>query len=460
MKTEKMSWRKLLSKKRLCADGSEDKNSGRSPFQRDFDRIAFSSAFRRLQDKTQVHPLAESDYIRTRLTHSLETSCVARSLGSIVGKKIIAKHKLKNDYSDADFGAIVAAAALSHDIGNPPFGHSGEDAVKHWFATSELAKKLLRKLEKEQRQDFINFEGNAQGFRVITRLQRPDNDGGMQLTYATLAAFMKYPRISYIDKIKLPKEKNISLKKYGFFMTEYDLFSKVAGEVGLLPIIEDKAWCRHPLSFLVEAADDICYKIVDFEDGARLGHVEYATVEKLLLEIIPKNKRSIVRKRLKSSIKSEKDKIECLRSEVINELIKQVTQCFIKNEDAILSGEFKEELLKKIKAGSAVDKIYKFSKDEIYTARGVVEIESAGYEVLGGLLEIFLEAVNDVGNKPSPKSRKILQLLPDQFLKTKGNDTDDLYTRIIKITDFVSGMTDSFAVSTYKMIKGISLPHA
>lgn len=455
-----MEWEKLLSKDRLCSDGEEDKSSGRSPFQRDFDRVAFSSAFRRLQDKTQVHPLAESDYIRTRLTHSIETSCVARSLGSIVGEEIIKTHSLQNDYSPADIGAIVAAASLAHDIGNPPFGHSGEDAVKHWFRTSPLAKSMLEKLENNQKTDFSNFEGNAQGFRVLTRLQRPDNDGGMQLTYATLAAFMKYPRTSDIDDAELNKQKNIALKKHGFFMSEYDLFSKVAQKVGLIPIIDGKAWCRHPLSFLVEAADDICYKIVDFEDGARLGHITYKIVEKHFLKIIPEKKLKAIKGRLKE-ISGEKDKIECLRSEVINELINQITRCFIDNEGAILSGDFKVDLIENIAAGPVINEIYKLSIKEIYTARGVVEIEAAGYEVLGGLLEVFLDAVNDVASeeKPTNKSKKILQLIPEQFLKAKGKVDYEHYTRIVKITDFVSGMTDSFAVSLYKKVKGISLPH-
>lgn len=459
---KKKIWEKLLSRKRLDFDGEEDKRSGRSPFQRDFDRIAFSSAFRRLQDKTQGHPLVESDYIRTRLTHSIEASCVARSLGSIVGKRIIEKHKLKS-CSDADFGAIVAAASLAHDIGNPPLGHSGEDAVKHWFRNSTLAKNLLKKLRKEQRQDFIDFEGNAQGFRVLTCLQRPDNPG-MQLTCATLAAFTKYPRSSYLDNAKLDKQ-NAILKKHGFFVLDRKSFIEVANEVGLIEIIKDKAWCRHPLSYLVEAADDICYKIIDFEDGARLGLVTYDKVKELFLKVIPKKKHATVEKEL-DGLGEEKEKIECLRSKVINELIIKVTQRFMKNEDAILSGDFNEDLInKKVEIGEAVHKIYELSRDKIYTAKGVVEIEAAGFEVLGGLLEVFLGAVTEAaekqerGEKPSKKSEKILQLIPVQFLKAKVEVDDDLYTRIIQITDFVSGMTDSFAVSTYKKIKGISLPH-
>lgn len=455
----KMDWKKLLSMKRLYATGGEGK---RPPFQRDFDRITFSSAFRRLQDKTQVFPLAESDYVRTRLTHSIETSCVARSLGSIVGEAIIKRHKLKK-YKSSDFGAIVAAASLAHDIGNPPLGHSGEDAVQHWFRTSDLAKRVLKNLkDKNELMDFEDFEGNAQGFRVLTRLQRSNNEGGMQLTCATLAAFMKYPRQSFLEEIELEKLKGISFKKYGFFKTEHTMFCEVAREVGLIPAVEGKAWYRHPLAFLVEAADDICYTIVDFEDGVRLGYVKYKEAEKLLLKIIPDRGKKEFKKEL-NNINGEKEKIECLRSKVINELIMQVANYFIHNEDKILEGKFNEELVSVIDGAPAVKSISKLSKRDIYTASGVVEIEAAGYEVIGGLLGTFLQAIDDVAKnngRATKKSKKILQLIPEQFLKNKDKEDNDLYARIIKITDHVSGMTDSFAVSTYKKLKGISLPQS
>ena len=457
----KMKWEKLLSKKRLYSMGEE---GNRSPFQRDFDRIAFSSAFRRLQDKAQVFPLAESDYVRTRLTHSIEASCVARSLGLIVGKKIIKRYKL-NNYSPSDFGAIVAAASLAHDIGNPPLGHSGEDAVQHWFR--KPGKRFIKDFTEADRKDFVDFEGNAQGFRVLTRLQRPFKKGGMQLTCATLAAFTKYPRQSYLGEKDLDEKeqkilKGISFRKFGFFQSERPIFFNVAKEVGLISAIDKKAWYRHPLAFLVEAADDICYTIVDFEDGVRLGHIKYKKAENLLLKIIPKSNLKKFKKELKNT-HGEKEKIECLRSKVINELINQVTKHFIDNEGKILAGKFNEELMKKIDAGPIVSKILDLSKKDIYTADGVVEIEAAGYEVIAGLLQTFIVAVSDLAvnkKKASKKSNKILQLIPEQFLKSKGEVDDDPYLRIIKVTDYVSGMTDSFAVSTYKKIKGISLPQS
>lgn len=446
----KTVWEKLLSRKRLYTKMEEGR---RSPFQRDFDRIAFCSAFRRLQDKTQIFPLAESDYVRTRLTHSIESSCVARSLGSIVGEAIIKRHGLQK-VKPSDFGAIVAAATLAHDIGNPPLGHSGEHAVQYWFDKSKLGQEILNHLKDEERKDFESFEGNAQGFRVLTRLQRPDNDGGMQLTCATLASFMKYPRQSFFNAQDSKKLNGISFKKFGFFKSEQNIFSDVAKEVGLASVIKGKAWQRHPLAFLVEAADDISYTIVDFEDGARLGYVKYRKAQELLLNVISTNNKNDFQ-RERRGIKGEKEKIECLRSKVINELINQVTEYFIDNEKQIVSGKFNEELIKKINAGPAVEEILKLSQKKIYTAKGVVEIEAAGYEVIGGLLETFFAAIKDHTSK---KSKKILQLIPEQFLKNGGDLSIDPYSKIINITDLVSGMTDSFAVSTYKKLKGISLP--
>ncbi len=373
MSISKMDWRKLLSKKRLLSSGEEDKSSARSPFQRDFDRIAFSSAFRRLQDKAQVFPMAESDYVRTRLTHSLECACVAKSLGSIVGKEIIKRDEL-NGYLPSDFGEIVAAASLAHDIGNPLFGHAGEDAVVHWFKTSDYAQTLLGDLSPDERGDFELFEGNAQGFRILTRLQRPDNKGGMQLTCATLAAFMKYPTIS--SEVK--KIKGVSFKKHGFFLSEHERFGVVADEVGLKPVTDfnGKAWHRHPLAFLSEAADDICYAIVDFEDGARLGHVPYTDAQESLLEIIPEIDRDDVIRELDAIKHGNKEKIECLRSRAINELIKQVTECFLQKEESILSGTFNEELTENIPAKFALKKILKRSKKDIYKAREVIKCGS------------------------------------------------------------------------------------
>src|SRR3954467_3450566 len=264
--TAAMNWAQLLCADRLRLDRPGIPAPPRSPFQIDSDRIIFSSAFRRLQDKTQVFPLADNDYVRTRLTHSLEVASVGRSLGARVGDHLCQAHFPGGEIHASDIGAIVSAAALAHDLGNPPFGHSGEDAIRHWFTTSPVAQAARKEFTKAEKKDFECFEGNAQGFRIITRLQMPDNPG-LRLTYATLAAFTKYPRAS---RLPVKPEGGASAKKFGFFQSEAPFFEEVAVRTGLDQRVPGAAWwCRHPLAFLVEAADDICYRLVDFEDGFR-----------------------------------------------------------------------------------------------------------------------------------------------------------------------------------------------
>ncbi len=248
-----MDWNRLLSRTRSGLDRPHPASEARTDFQRDFDRIVFSSAFRRLQDKTQVFPLSQSDYVRTRLTHSLEVSSVGRSLGTMVGDQVIRRHQLKG-VDPQDFGAVVAAACLAHDIGNPPFGHAGEDAIRLWFATAATGQTVLAALPEAQRQDFLRFEGNAQGFRIITRLQSPDNPGGMQLTCALLGAFTKYPRAAWLP-VAAPS--GVAFRKFGFYQDDRDLFAEVAGQLGLDEVAPD-AWRRHPLAWLVEVACNNC----------------------------------------------------------------------------------------------------------------------------------------------------------------------------------------------------------
>ena len=454
-----MEWKKLLSKRLL---GESVKNSeasdGRSQYQRDFDRIVFSSAFRRLQDKTQVFPLPESDFVHNRLTHSLEVSCVGRSLGNLVGMRVIEKNKkLKDEFTQFHFGEIVAAACLAHDIGNPPFGHSGEDAISEYFKSGE-GSSFKNKLNEKQWNDLVKFEGNAQGFRILTKLQNPNMKGGLRLTCTTLAAFTKYPKESFTEKESLRKSVHGKLmKKFGYFQAEKDLFQEVAGEVGLnkLPGAGKNTswWNRHPLAFLVEAADDICYRIMDLEDGFRLGLLSFNDTEDLLH---PFTKKFPLRS---YDGRDENDKIGYLRAKTITSLVTDLTEAFLQNEEKILRGEHYKDLISEIPTAEALDVIKKISKEKIYSYRSVVEREAAGYEVLGGLLEIFVKAVSESAEgKTSQKSKTILKLLPKQFLAEEGKADEDLYTRLLKITDFVSGMTDSYAVSLYRKIKGISLP--
>jgi dGTPase len=455
-----MDWNKLLSNKLLGdKESSEIKLSdGRSQFQRDFDRIVFSSAFRRLQDKTQVFPLPENDFVHTRLTHSLEVSCVGRSLGSLVGERILKRNKeLSEKYSSVHFGEIVAAACLAHDIGNPPFGHSGEDAIAEYFRNNSGKVFESEINDNKKWNDFVRFEGNAQGFRIITRLQNPNSGGGLKLSCATLAAFTKYPKESLLNKSHRKDNKKIKskfYKKFGFFQSEKDLFAEAAEETGLVKKgpSDEYFWSRHPLSFLVEAADDICYRIMDLEDGFRLGLLSFDYTESLL--------KPLVTSRLNSyEGRSRNDKIGYLRAKAINDTVVQLADVFIENEEKILKGNFEQDLISVIDSGEQLELIKKISVNEIYSYRSVVEREAAGYEVLGGLLDAFIGAVNEtyIGT-PSWKSKNLMKLLPKQFLGKNGRPDDDLYFRLLKITDFVSGMTDSYAVSLYRKIKGISLP--
>ncbi|MES9990952.1 MAG: deoxyguanosinetriphosphate triphosphohydrolase [Candidatus Thiodiazotropha sp.] len=450
-----MNWSQLLSHKRLGSPESSTGSSTRTDFQRDLDRIVFSSAFRRMQDKTQIFPLSKIDYVRTRLTHSLESSSVGRSLGTLVGEQIIARHRLEENQA-SDFGDICAAACLAHDIGNPPFGHSGEDAIRHWAENGAYGKQRVAVLQDSQREDFLNFEGNSQGFRVLTRLQNRDNPGGLQLTCATLAAFTKYPRESYIGNGRF---QGVSAKKPGFTAEDQKLFTEVAQTVGLMrrdPVLA--IWYRHPLAFLVEAADDICYRVIDIEDGFRLGHLSFQQAMELFLAVLPDSPTRLARL---DGITGEKEKIEFLRAKVINQAISEILSCFLDYEEEILAGRFDQPLMSQIPHRAEMDRLIEVAHEKIYIAPEVIEIETAGFQVISELLERFIPIVDDVaahGERAKPRSQMMIRLIPEQFLGLQSMPVQDDYTRLLRLTDFVSGMTDSYAVSLYKKVTGISLP--
>jgi dGTPase len=450
-----MNWIQLLSRKRLGSSDHSTASSTRTDFQRDLDRVVFSSAFRRMQDKTQIFPLSKIDYVRTRLTHSLESSSVGRSLGTLVGEQIIARHKLKENEA-SDFGDICAAACLAHDIGNPPFGHSGEDAIRHWAETGDYGKQRVAVLQGSQREDFLNFEGNSQGFRVLTRLQNRDNAGGLQLTCATLATFTKYPRESCIGNGPF---QGVSAKKPGFTAQDQALFTEVAETVGLLrrdPVLA--IWHRHPLAFLVEAADDICYRVIDIEDGYRLGHLSFSEAMELFSAVLP---NSATRRQRLDRITGNKEKIEFLRAKVISQAISEILSCFLEHEKAILAGQFDQPLMNQIPHRAEMDRLIEVANEKIYIAPEVIEIETAGFQVISELLERFSPIVDDVaahGKRASPRSQMMIRLIPEQFIGPHGQPAEDDYTRLLRLTDFVSGMTDSYAVSLYKKVTGISLP--
>ncbi len=449
-----MNWLQLLSHHRL---GEVRKAGGldqaRSAFEVDYDRIIFSQPFRRLQDKTQVLPLPEHDFVHTRLTHSLEVSSVGRSLGKKVGEELIGRHEelLSNQYSPFDFGAIVAAASLTHDLGNPPFGHSGEAAISDFFLNNPNGNCFREKVNDKEWADLTAFEGNAQGFRVLNR----KGAHGLKLTMASLAAFSKYPRESLIHIQDVNRK---SQKKYGFFQSEKDSFAALAHELGLinLSIGDDMSWCRHPLTFLVEAADDICYGIIDFEDGCRLGLVSYEHTVELLSEIIG----DLFDRSKLNKIPGRNERIGVLRAMAINELVKQVSDAFLAFEKDILSGSFDSALTNHISASETLKKIETLSIEKIYRSVQVMEREAAGFQIIDGLLNAFSHAAINKGfdqKSFSSKQKSILRLLPETSIY-EIEKQESPYEVLLCVTDFISGLTDSYALTLYQRINGMSIP--
>ncbi len=434
-----MNWSQLLSPHRQNQKTGTEAVS-RSSFEQDFDRIIFSHPFRKLQDKTQVHPLPEHDFVHTRLTHSLEVSSVGRSLGKRAGEVIMERHpELNNNFSSFDFGAITAAAALAHDMGNPPFGHAGEAALSEYFKNKTFD------VTPAQHEDLVNFEGNAQGFRILNKKQF-----GLRLTYATLGAFTKYPCPSLLPGRDKKKK---SQKKFGYFQSEAEAFKDVAESLGLTPALNGaQAWCRHPLAFLVEAADDICYSIIDLEDGCRMGLVSFNDTVDLLAPILG----SKLDKQKLSTSAGLNEKLGVLRALTIGELIEASTQVFLDNEKSILDGSFDTALTNLCKFKDALSVIEKVSIDKIYRTHTVVEIEASGHEVLPGLLHEFVTAGMELSNPDASKKYKNLALLFPEEIRLEIADQKNTYTILRSVIDFISGLTDRHALSLYRKIKGIS----
>jgi len=444
-----MNWEQLLSLRKQGDKGKrlrKEQEDTRLGFEVDYDRIIFSSAFRSLQDKTQVIPLSKTDFVHTRLTHSLEVSVVGRSLGRLAGKKIIEKYPHLQEihgFQANDFGAIVAAASLAHDIGNPPFGHSGEKAIGEYFSIGN-GKKFKEKLTDKQWQDLIDFEGNANGFSVLTA-SRPGIEGGLRISYATLGAFMKYPKES------LPKKptSNISDKKYGFFQSDKDFFKEVASELGMIANKSgnDIGFERHPLAYLVEAADDICYTIIDFEDGINLGLVS----EDFALEYLIKLVKDTIDTAKYNTLTTKEDRISYLRALAIGSLINDAVNVFVENESAILEGKFPFALTDKSKYKAQMDDIIKISIKNIYQSREVIEKELVGYQIIQTLLDKFITAFNNKSeNNCSNYDKLLLKMLPEKFLEEKEN----LYKRLLHICHYVSLLTDGNALELYETING------
>jgi dGTPase len=454
-----MKWNtdSLLSDYRIGRAKQYEREQHRPPWQSDADRITFSSAFRRLKDKAQVFPLSSSDYVRTRLTHSIEVSAVGRSLGTWIGYFLLENGDIVKDdpTRPEEIGAIVAAANLAHDIGNPPFGHAGEEAIRSWCLNSDLGRELLESMGPIQRADFERYDGNAQGFRVLSRLQLYKQSGGMQLTAATLGAYSKYPAQSWsLDSKREYRRK--STAKYGFFQAEKKIFEELATRLDLLKRDEEPyCWVRHPLAFITEAADDICYRIVDLEDAHNQKLISRRKIRKILPKLLPPHLIDMVNREEKS------DQMEVIRVVAIGWAIEKTVEEFKKNYDDIMKGRFDADLIAQTELSEGFEAIEDLKKRLVYRNERVLKIEVAGFSVISGLLDHFVKAANDfatTNGKGSNLSRKILDLVPAQFFTDRQSPSQDPYERLLEVVDFVSGMTDSYALNLFRSLTRIQLP--
>ncbi len=435
-----MNWQQLLSPIRLGMEDFHDRDrDNRNQFQRDYDRLIFSAPFRRLQNKTQVFPLPGSIFVHNRLTHSLEVASVGRSLGM----NLVQAHRAENaDYFD-EIGAIVSAACLAHDLGNPPFGHSGEEAIATYFSEGE-GLFLKDKLTEEQWCDFTRFDGNANAFRLLTHQFNGRRKGGFVLTYSTLAAIIKYPYSSvYADEKK---------QKFGFFESERTDYEKLAAELGI-PRQQNnpERYVRHPLVYLVEAADDICYQVMDIEDAHKLKILTTKETKDLYYCFFDEKRLKRIRETL-SIVSDVNEQIAYLRSSVIGQLVDECSQAFLINEDAILAGKFEGSLIKNMTPGTSQAYIQcsETAVNKIYKSQEVLDIELAGYHIIYQLMKLF---VNAVLHPEKTYSRQLLNRIPPQY--DTYNPT--VYGKVQAVLDYISGMTDVYALDLYKKITGISI---
>jgi dGTPase len=450
-----ITWGKWISSKRFGYQSSRP--SSRSEYTRDYDRIIFMSAFRRLQNKTQVFPLPGNVFVHNRLTHSLEVASVGRSLGSDIGLTLASKYKDQLTDDEHDFykyqlAGVISSACLAHDVGNPAFGHSGEKAISHFFEQNEdltINGTHLRTLFTEHEwRDITNFEGNANAFRILTRQFKGKLSGGQNLMLVTLASILKYPCASIIMDSRIAHK-----KKYGYFLSDKSAFAEViAGfEMG---DIENTT--RHPFVYLVEAADDICYRIIDLEDAHRIGILSYELVEKLILDIIRELNGDVTRtQEIIAKIDDHNEAISFLRARCINALIQSACAEFMKAEEAIFSGTYTSTLLDQVQLNcSALKSIQDISIAKIYNHPSVIEVELAGYNVMAELLKVFVIAT--LTAQPTALQKKALMLIPLQYNQTK--DQVSHYEKVMGVLDFVSGMTDGYATELYRKVKGIDIP--
>ena len=448
-----MNWNQLLSNKRLGQEGLSNRNDDRTEFQRDYDRLIFSAPFRRLQNKTQVFPLPGSIFVHNRLTHSLEVSSVGRSLGNDVSRLLLERHPQLVDTHFTELGSIVSAACLAHDLGNPPFGHSGEKAIGTYF--SEGDGQFLRSyvcedtgdcLNHKQWEDLIHFEGNANAFRLLTHHFNGRRKGGFVMTYSTLASIVKYPFSS-----DLAGEKH----KFGFFRSEVEDYCRIADELGILKLDAPEGsyrYARYPLVYLVEAADDICYQVMDIEDSHKLKLLTTDQVKNLFLNYFEGDKRNHIAERMET-LEDVNEQIVYLRSCVINCLEQECVRVFVDHEEEFLAGTFPGPLIKFIAEvpRKAYQECEKMAYSNIYHCKDVVDIEIAGYKVMTQLTDLMIKAVT---HPEKAFSKLLINRVSPQYEILAPT----LYERVMAVLDYISGMTDVFALDLYRKINGMSLP--
>ena len=435
-----MQWEQLLSLRRYGDTQKRlrsEQDPTRSGFEVDYDRIIFSAAFRNLQDKTQVIPFSKTDFVHTRLTHSLEVSVVGRSLGRTVGQQLLHKYPelASIGYNSNDFGAIVAAASLAHDIGNPPFGHSGEQAIGDYFSNGKGAA-FKDKLTKTQYQDLTHFEGNANGLKILME-SRPGIPGGLRLSYATLGAFTKYPKASLPHK----PSKHVADKKFGFFQAQKDGYTAVTSDLGLLQA--NNTIRRHPLAYLVEAADDICYTLIDFEDGINLGWISEDYALEYLINLVKDN----INSKKYQTLTTKKDRLGYLRALSISTLIQEAAELFMAHEAEIMSGNCTTSLTDKSKYSAQINDIISLSVRNIYQAQEVIEKELKGYQVIHRLLDVFVGAASrKQENNASAFDKLALQCLPETLVLPEK----DTYGLLLNVSSYVASLTDGKALEWYQ----------
>ena len=443
-----MEWKQLISNKRFGQEHKHaERHDDRSEFKRDYDRLIFSSAFRRLQNKTQVFPLPGSIFVHNRLTHSLEVASVGMSIGNDISRRVIQKRPELKETLVEEIGTIVSAACLAHDLGNPPFGHSGEKAIQTFFSEGP-GQKIKSMVSSEFWDDITHFEGNANAFRILTHRFKGRRQGGFVMTYSMLASIVKYPFASSLAG---------NHGKFGFFASEAESYRKIADELGIFCKSapgEPLKYVRHPLVYMVEAADDICYEIMDIEDSHKLKILSFAETEHLLLSFFDEEIQQKIRQRIiDEELTDENEKVVYMRASVIGKLENECVAAFLAHEEEILAGTFEGSLIDHIseRQKKAYKECEKISYSKIYQSKPVLDIELSGYKIMATLMEVFVEAAV---NPSRFNSKQLLRRVSSQY----DIENENLEERIMAVIDYISGMTDIYALDIYQKINGISLP--